>query len=287
MKRRHHFFNMYLTTTVSVMLVLLLIGLETILLLSAHDIIRQVRENVALTLVLQDSCEESELARMDNLLTVAPFCREQQYISKEDALQQHIQNLGEDPTQFLGFNPLLASYELHLVADYAQADSIEVIKSKLESFQCINRIVYQEDVVSLLDSNVESLSLVLLSVALILLFVAIALIVNTIRLHVYSKRFLINTMKLVGATPHVIKLPIIRKNILMGLVAACLALLVLAGALIYCRERLNITLLLLTPQNMAIVAGVVVVCGVLITLLASVFAANRYIRMKTDDLYYI
>ena len=287
MKKRHHFFNMYLTTTISVMLVLVLVGLETVLLLSAHDIIRQVKENVALTLVLNDDADADELARLDNLLTIAPFCREHKYVSKDEALQSHIQNLGEDPSKFLGFNPLLASYEIKLQADYAQADSIDGIKQKLRPFACINRMVYQEDVVNMLDSNVNSLSVILLCIALILLFVAIALIVNTIRLYVYSKRFLINTMKLVGATPSVIKAPIVRRNIGMGMIAALLALMLLLGALFYCKEFLNITLLLLTPQNIVIVVAAVFFAGMFITLFASLFAANKYIRMKTDDLYYI
>ena len=244
MKQRHHFFNMYLTTTISVMLVLLLIGLETVLLLSAHDIIKQVKENVALTLVLNDDADSNELERLDKLLTIAPFCREHCYISKEDALQSHIRNLGDDPSAFLGFNPLQASYELKLQAEYAQVDSISIIKDKLSSFSCIDRFVYQEDVVRMLDNNVGSISIVLLIIAVILLFVTVALIVNTIRLYVYSKRFLINTMKLVGATPHVIKVPIVRRNVLMGFIAALLALLLLAGALFYCREMLNINLLL-------------------------------------------
>lgn len=278
---------MYLTTTISVMLVLLLIGLETVLLLSAHDIIRQVKENVALTLVINDDADPDEVNRLDNLLTIAPFCREHTFVSKEAALESHVQNLGEDPSKFLGFNPLLASYEVKLQADYAQADSIKMIENKLSSFACINRMVYQEDVVKMLDSNVNSISIVLLGVALILLFVAIALIVNTIRLHVYSKRFLINTMKLIGATPHVIKAPIIRRNVAMGVIAAVLAMLLLIATLFYCKEQLNITLLLLTPKNMLILSCVVLFSGIFITLFASIFAANRYIRMRTDDLYYI
>ena len=284
---KHRFFNMYLTTTISVALVLFLIGIEAVLLIAANDLIRQVKQNVALTLVLNDNAEEDELRRIDNLLTIAPFSREHTFISKEQALQEHIEYLGEDPAEFLGFNPLQASYEVFLNADYAQSDSIATIEQTLSAFPAIKRIIYQKDVVSMLDSNVNILSSALLAAALLLLFVAVALIVNTIRLHVYSKRFLINTMQLVGATPHVIKAPIVRRNVLMGFIAGLVALFMLAAAMAYVHYYLNINLMLLTWQNILAVAAVVLLSGVVLTLLASTFATNHYIRMRTDDLYYV
>ncbi len=284
---RHRFFNMYLTTSISVALVLFLVGIETVVLISANDLIRQVKENVALTLVINDDASPDELTRIDNLLTLAPFSREHKFISKEDALREHIEYLGEDPVAFLGYNPLQASYEVYLDADYAQSDSIAAIERTLSSFPSINRIVYQKDVVSMLDNNVGIFSVALLGAALLLLFVAVALIVNTIRLYVYSKRFLINTMKLVGATPRVIKAPIVKRNVLMGFVAGLIAIGLLAAAIAYLHYNLALNLMMLTWQNIAIVSGVVLVTGILITLLASVFASNRYIRMRTNDLYYV
>lgn len=286
-KRHHHFFNMYLTTTVSVVLVLFLVGLETVLVLSAHDLIRQIKENVALTIVLNDDASADEVARLGRLLDVAPFVREYHFVGKEEALEQHIRNLGEDPAAFLGFNPLLASYDVKLNADYAHTDSISGIETRLSVFPFVNRIVYQKDMISVLDQNLGNVSIILLSIALVLLFVAVALIVNTIRLSVYSRRFIINTMKLVGATPWVIKSPVIWRNVRMGFVAGVLALLLLAGALWYCRYQLGVTLLPPEWHNMVLVAAVVLLAGLLITFVASLFAVNRYIRMKTDDLYYV
>ena len=284
---KHRFFNMYLTTTVSVALVLFLNGIEAVLLIVANDLIRQVKQNVSLTLVLNDNAEEDELRRIDNLLTIAPFSREHTFTSKDDALKEHIEYLGENPAEFLGFNPLQASYEVFLNADYAQSDSIAAIEHTLSTFPAIKRIIYQKDVVSMLDSNVNVLSFALLAAALLLLFVAVALIVNTIRLHVYSKRFLINTMQLVGATPHVIKAPIVRRNVLMGFIAGVVALCMLAAAMAYVHYYLNINLMLLTWQNILAVCVVVLLSGIFLTLLASVFATNHYIRMRTDDLYYV
>ncbi len=287
MKQRHHFFNMYLTTTISVALVLLLIGLETVFILSTRSLIEQMKESVTLTIILQEDTDSTQLKRLDNYLNIAPFISEYAYVSKENALQDHITNLGEDPSKFLGFNPLLSSYEVHLKANYTQADSITAITNKLSVFPYIHEIIYPEDVVLLLDGKINTFSIILLAVALILLTVAIALIINTIRLYVYSKRFLINTMKLVGATPFVIKAPIIRRNILMGLLAGVIALVLLAGALYYCQVHLGIIPLQLTITNISIVCVVVLLTGILITGFAALIATNKYIRMHTDDLYYV
>ncbi len=287
MKKRHVLFNMHLTTTISVALVLFLVGVETVFLLSAHDIIRRMKENVTLTLVLRDDADSVHVGRLENLLTVASFVHQYKYVSKDDALQEHIANLGEDPTAFLGVNPLQASYEVNVSAAYAQVDSIAVLQKKLEVFPCIESILYPKDMVALLDTQISRVALILLALAAVLLTIALALILNTIRLHIYSKRFLINTMKLVGATPWVIKWPIVRRNIWIGLWAAVLALAVLAGAIYYCRVYLGIILLPLTKWNIGIVCGIVLVSGIFITGFAAWIATNRYIRMKTDDLYYV
>ncbi len=287
MATRHHFFNMYLTTTISVALVLFLLGIETILMLSTHNVMRQVKENVSLTLVLNDNADSTQIARLDNLLQVASYVHTYTYISKEQALREHIANLGEDPTAFLGFNPLQAAYEVNLNASYAQADSIEMISQKLSIFPCISTISYPRDVITLLDENMGKISILLLGIAAVLLIVALALIINTIRLYIYSKRFLINTMKLVGATPWVIKRPLIGRNIWMGLVASILALCLLVGVFYYCHSQLGILMFPLTLTNIGIVCSVVVLSGIIITGFAALIASNKYIRMKTDDLYYV
>ncbi len=278
---------MYLTTTISVALVLFLVGLEAILLLSTHNLITQVKENVSLTIILKESTDSAQLARLENLLKVAPFTKEYQYISKEDALQEHITHLGEDPTTFLGFNPLRASIELNLQANHAQIDSIAQIESKLTVYPFVQEVLFRKDVVEMLGNQLDTISYILLGIAFVLLLIALALIVNTIRLHVYSKRFLINTMKLVGATPWVIKRPIVARNIGLGILAGLLSLVMLVGVVWYCYGQLAIMLFPLTWENIGIIVGVVLISGVLLTGLASIFATNKYIRMKTDDLYYI
>ena len=286
MKRRS-LFNMYFTTTISISLVLFLVGLECVVLMSAHELVRHVRENVVLTVVLNDMASQEDVARLDNLMQVAPYVNGSDYISREEALQEHIDNLGEDPQKFLGYNPLTDAFEVNLHAEYAQIDSIHVIEQSLLALPYVDKVIYQADIVKQLDRNLQEASLILLAIALALLVIALVLISNTIQLQVYSKRFLINTMRLVGATPWVIKWPFIRRNMLMGIEAACVALLMLAATYYYFVNRLGIRLFALTEQNIAIIIVAVVFVGWFITFFASLAATNRYIRMKTSKMYEI
>lgn len=286
MKRRS-LFNMYFTTTISISLVLFLVGLECVVLMSAHELVRHVRENVVLTVVLSDMASQEDVVRFDNLMQVAPYANGSDYISREEALQEHIDNLGEDPQKFLGYNPLTDAFEVNLHAEYAQIDSIHVIEQSLLALPYVDKVIYQADIVKQLDSNLQEASLILLAIALALLVIALVLISNTIQLQVYSKRFLINTMRLVGATPWVIKWPFIRRNMLMGVEAACVALLMLAATYYYFVNRLGIRLFALTEQNIAIIIVAVVFVGWFITFFASLAATNRYIRMKTSKMYEI
>ncbi len=280
-------FNMYFTTTMSISLVLFLVGLECVILMSAHELIRHVRENVVLTIVLQEETTADELARMQRVMTSAPYALDVRYISKEEALQEHIDNLGEDPQKFLGYNPLTDAFEVHLNASYVQSDSVAHIEQQLLTLPYVDEVLYQEDVLKTLDKNLGEASLMLLVICVALLVIALVLISNTIQLQVYSKRFLINTMRLVGATPWVIKWPFIRRNIFMGLEAAILACGMLALAYYYCVNRLGIMLFALNTQNIVFLVSVVVLSGLTITFLASLAATNRYIRMKTNKLYEI
>ena len=278
---------MYFTTTISVALVLFLVGMECLVLLSAHELVRHVKENVVLSVVMKDDITNEEVERTKRLLTAAPYCLDYRFISREEALQEHIANLGEDPSVFLGYNPLTDAFEMRLQAAYAHSDSITQIESGLRNLPYVDKVVYQKDVVKVLDNNLSEIALVLLVVALALLIIALVLISNTIQLQVYSKRFLINTMRLVGATPWVIKWPFIRLNIFMGIEAGGLAILLLAATYYYCQTRLGVVLFPLIWNNVVFVVATVLMIGVMITFLASLVATNRYIRMKISKMYEI
>lgn len=285
--RNRRLFNMYFITTISVALVLFLVGLEVIITLSAHELMRRFKENVVLSVVMTEDCNEEELERLGSLFNKSSYCLEYEYISKEQSLQEHIDNLGEDPEKFLGYNPLTDSYEIRLHSIYAQADSIVKIENSLETLPYVDKVVYQRDVVEVLDKHLSEAGLILALVAVALLVIALVLISNTIQLQVYSKRFLINTMRLVGATPWVIKWPLIRRNLLMGFEAGIIAVVLLSISYYYCYSHLGVLLFPLTGVNISILVVSVLVFGLLITFLASLAATNRYIRMKISKMYEI
>ncbi|MBP5641519.1 MAG: permease-like cell division protein FtsX [Paludibacteraceae bacterium] len=287
MAAKRKFFNMHLTTTISISLVLFLVGLECVLLLSAHSLLHRVKEDVAMTVIMPQDADSTAFSRMDMLLSVVPYCSSYRFISREEALNEHIRYLGEDPTEFLGYNPLSDSYEIHLKDGYVHPDSMKIIADNLKQLPYVSQVMYQKDLLEILNHNFNDLSLLLLSIALILLLISEALIINTIRLQIYSKRFIIRTMDLVGATSWMIKRPFVSRNVLMGVVASLISLVVLAGAVYYVQIRMGIVLFPWTWQNLCLIAGVVVLFSVVLTLFTSLIVCGRYIRMKEDTIYSI
>jgi len=285
--RKHHFRNSYLTAAVSVSLVLCLIGLECVLLLSAGALVTRMRENMTITAVLTQEADSAQCVRMEKVLSAGERYSGFKYVSKEQALQEHITLLGEDPSTFLGYNPLSASYEIHPTDAYSHPDSLAVLAEQLQALPYVSEVIYPRDLADLMSSNVHELSLILLIVALVLLLVSMVLIVNTIRLQIYSKRFLLNTMTLVGATSWVTRRPFVLRNMLMGFVSGLVALAVLSGVVYYVETRLGVMLFPLTWTNIAFVSAVVLCSGLLITLFASLIATGRYIRMDNNTLYEI
>ena len=285
--RKHRFRNSYLTSAISVSLVLCLIGLECILMLSAGSLITRMRENITLTAVLSRDTDSTQCARLEKFLSEEQRYSGYTYISSEQALEEHIRSLGEDPSAFLGYNPLSASYEIHPTDAYSAPDSLTMIAGEIEALPFVTEVIYPRDLADLMSSNVHEFSLILLVIALALLLVSIVLIVNTIRLQIYSKRFLINTMTLVGATSWVTRRPFVLRNMRMGFFAGLAALAVLSGVVYYVEFNVGVLLFPLTWQNILFVSVVVLCSGMLITLVASLIATGRYIRMDNNSLYEI
>jgi len=286
-KRRFNVRNIQFTSIVSMSLVLFLIGMVCLLLFIARDMGRQIKENINLSLVINDDATAAGIKRVEQYLINSPYVKSVNFISKEDALQEHIQTMGDNPAKFLGYNPLMASLEVKLHAEYAQVDSVDVIESKLKQFDIISRIAYQKDMVTLVNENVARISMMLLAIATILLLISIALINNTIRVSIYANRFLINTMKLVGATPWFIRKPYIRNGIINGLLAALLSLGLLGLLIFYIFQETDINLFALQTLTLVQVSMIVVVVGIALTTLSSYLAVGRYLRMQTNDMYFV
>lgn len=279
--------NIHLTSTISMSLVLFLVGLVFLLLFVARDMSTYVKENINLSIILDDQTGKPDEQRIEKYLTASPYAKTVEYISKADALKDHISSLGENPQEFLGYNPLKASIEVKLHEAYANNDSVGKIETKLKSFEHVNRIVYQKDVVSLVNDNVRKVSLILLGLAAILLFVSVALINNTIRLSLYSDRFLINTMKLVGATPWFIRKPYLVRSMLNGLVAAAISLFLLVAVVFFIQYEFGVSGLMMHTLSFVIVAFIVIISGILLTSVSSYFAVGKYLKMHSNDMFFI
>ena len=284
---KHRFRNSYFTAAVSVALVLCLIGLECIVLLSASSLVTRMRENITITAVLSQSADSAQCTQLEQILTSSPSCSSYTYVSREQALKEHISALGEDPSAFLGYNPLSASYEIHPTDQYSSPEKLEELTSNLSELPYVSEVIYPRDLADLMSSNVSEFSLILLVIAVVLLLVSMVLIVNTIRLQIYSQRFIINTMTLVGATSWVTRRPFVLRNMLMGFLSGLAALAILSAVVWYVEVKLGVLLFPLTWQNIAFVSVVVLCAGLLITLWASLIATGRYIRMDNNSLYEI
>ncbi|ADQ79392.1 protein of unknown function DUF214 [Paludibacter propionicigenes WB4] len=279
--------KIHLTSTISMSLVLFLVGLVFLLLFVARDMSTYVKENINLSIILDDGIRSSEVKRIEDYLKASPYAKTVEYISKADALKDHISSLGENPQDFLGYNPLKASLEVKLHALYANNDSVSVVEQKLKTFDHINRVVYQKDMVSLVNDNVKKVSLILLGLALVLLVVSVALINNTIRLSLYSNRFLINTMKLVGATPWFIRKPYMISSMINGLIASFISIFLLAGIVYFVQYQFGVSELFANYLNFIFVGIIVIISGVMLAGLSSYAAVGRYLKMRTNDMFSI
>ncbi len=285
--KKRSFKNIHFTSTISMSLVLFLIGLVSLLLFMARDMSTYVKENINLSIILNDEIGKEYAQRIEKYLTSTPYTKSVEYISKEDALKDHIASMGEDPQDFLGYNPLMASIEVKLKAEYANTDSVNMIEKKLKAFENINRVVYQKDMVSLVNENVRKVSFILLGLAIILLIVSITLINNTVQLALYSNRFLINTMKLVGATHWFIRKPYLKSSIINGLFASLISLVLLVGVVYFVQYEFGMSGLVIQPLTATFISLIVISLGILLTAVSSFFAVGRYLKMKTDELYFL
>lgn len=290
-KQKASFFNLHLTSNISIALVLFMVGLITWLLRSTTEFANQTKENMWITIMLDDSISQQDLKRLDKYLQTADFVHSTKYISKDSALQDLITLLGEDPTLLLGTNPVNATYDVKLKQSYANTNSIknEVIP-KVKAFQGVSDVICEYDIVKSVDSNVNKLMWLLTSTVLVLLFISVVLINNTIRLTIYSKRFIINTMRLVGAKDSFILAPFVRRSMINAVIGAFIGFLLLMGVIWFIQTQLNgYTNFtdMFNPRVMIPVGVVMVTVSVVINLLATMFAVNRYLRMSTDRLYFV
>lgn len=274
------------STVIGITLVLVMLGFQGFVLLNASAVERYFKENVRVELFLKRDLKEVDVMRFRKELDTEAFTRETRYVTADEAAEQLKQDLGEDFLGVLGSNPLLPSVELNVDAAYAQPDSMKWIVEHLKSDRRVQEVAYNAAVVENIDGNMAKLNLGGLIFLALLLFVAVALINNTIRLAIYSKRFLIRTMHLVGATQWFIKRPFLASGVWQGLIAAMLAVGVLTGLLQLGKQYVPDLLAFTDTATLALLFVVVVVVGLLISLASTWFAVGRYLRMDYEDLHW-
>ena len=282
------YFDMqFITSSISTTLVLLLLGLVVFFVLAAHNLSVYVKENISFSVLVSDDMKESDILKLQKRLDKEAFVKQTEYISKKQALREQTEAMGTDPQEFLGYNPFTASIEIKLHSDYANSDSIAKIEKLIKKNTNIQEVLYQKDLIDAVNDNIRNISLMLLGLAVILTFISFALINNTIRRAIYSKRFLIHTMKLVGASWTFIRRPFLRRNFWIGVLAAFIADSILWGAAYWLVSYEPELVKVITPEVMVLVSGAVLVFGVLITWLCALLSINKYLRMKASTLYYI
>lgn len=276
----------YLTSIFSISLVLLLIGIIGLLLLNAQKLSRHVKENIGFTVILNDNIREVEMIRLQKNLDALKSIKSTQYITKEQAARELQDELGEDFIAFLGYNPLLPSIEVRLFAEYANPDSIDIIEQKIMINESVKEVAYQKSLVEIVNKNIRKISLILLGFSSILLMISLTLINNTIRLSIYSKRFLIKTMQLVGATRKFVRAPFVIKSLSHAFYAIIITYLLLGGIIYLIATQIPELVILNDIDTLAILFALVMIIGFFIVWLSTLFAVNKYLRLKSDDLYY-
>ncbi len=235
---------------------------------------------------MKEGIKETEIIQLQKTLDATDYVKTTEYITKEKAAEDLTNDLGEDFISFLGYNPLLPSIDLRFKAQYANLDSLQTIENKLLKNKNVKEVLYQKSLVNLINKNLRKISLILLGFSILLLIIAIALINNTIRLSVYSKRFLIRTMQLVGATQGFIRKPFIFKSIMQGIYSAFISIVFLAGIIYFSQKEIPELINLQDINIFLILFGTVILLGIFISGLSTFFAVKKYLKMNTDRLYF-
>lgn len=285
-KLNKRIFRSYLTTTISISMVLFLIGLLGVVLINAERLANYVRENIGVTLILKDDVEEKDIADLQTALKATEFVKSVEYVDKETAAERLKKELGEDFTGFLGYNPLLSSLDVKLKAEYTNPEKLAMLERKFMEFGQIREVSFQHDIVSILNENVQKIGFILIFFSGLLLLIFFALINNTIRISIYSQRFIINTMLLVGATNSFIRTPFVRRSIKYGVIGALAANILLFVLMITYASDLSGIIDLVDFKIFGFVFFVVLVLGVFISWVSTYMAVNKFIRMKFDELFY-
>ncbi|MBO7323130.1 MAG: permease-like cell division protein FtsX [Bacteroidales bacterium] len=276
----------YFSTIISISLVLFFIGMAGLLVLNARSVSNYFKENITVSVVLSVEASEDDASQLSEQISGYPFYKDSRIISKEEGVEQMKQMLGEDFLDVFEVNPIPVSLELQVAADYISTDSLARVEYVLSQYPVVEDVVYQQSMVELLNSNLERIGYVIGCFTLLLMFVSTVLINNTVRLNIYAKRFVIHTMRLVGATKFFISRPFLGQAFFQGLIAGLIANVYLLVTLYIIRNEFNQLFTLLEPSALGLLIVLVVAVGVLICVVSTGFVVRSMISLNKDELYY-
>ncbi|WP_281323165.1 cell division protein FtsX [Flavobacterium aestivum] len=283
--QKRRLISSYFSVVLSVFLVLFLLGILGLFIINSKKLADDFREKIAMTVFFKKEANDTILKAFGQELKTTKFSKNFVYVSKEQAAKEHSDIIGEDFVTFLGENPLQNSYDIHLKADYVVRDSIAKIESRLRKNPMVSDIVYDKQLVNLVNDNIKKVSMWILIISAFLTIIAVLLINSSLRLSIHSNRFIIKTMQMVGATKAFIRKPFVMRSIKLGMIGAGLAILALLGVLIYLENSFPELGILEEKLLIALVLIAVFGLGVLITWLSTYFATQRFLNLRTDDLY--
>ena len=291
MSKGHHtpkvLSTQFITSLISTSLVLILLGTIVLFVLSARNLSSYVRENINITILLNDDISQSDIKWFRENLEKKDYVKSVKYISKERALHEQCNEMGTDPSEFLGYNPFTASFEVKLKAQYANAENVHQIINQIKTTHKVMDVVYQKELMDSVNYNIRKLSIVLLIIAALFTYISFALINNTVRLTIFSRRFIINTMKLVGASWGFIRKPFLDSAFILAVISAIVADGVIIGGLFWLMNY-EPEISQVIDINVMVITGVAVLgFGILITYLCTFFSLSRYLRMSSNELYHI
>jgi cell division transport system permease protein len=275
----------YLTSLISITLVLFVVGMLGVVIIYARKISEYVRESINVSVVLKDDARDVDIRLLQKTLDAANFVKATEYVSKDKAAEELKEDLGEDFLSVLGYNPLSSSIDIYLQSAYLQEDSLQIIEEQLNANPLVKEVVYRKSLLEVINQNLKRIGLIITMFGLLLLAIALALINNTIRLSLFSRRFLIRTMQLVGASRSFIRKPIILRGIFMGFTGGVLAVGMLIAMLYYLYREFRDLYIINDPRLLGLLLVLIICIGIILNWISTYFIVNRYLKMDEDQLY--
>ncbi|MBP5479675.1 MAG: ABC transporter permease [Bacteroidaceae bacterium] len=286
-KSSHLVGTQFVTTTISTTLVLVMLGTIVLFMLTARNLSNYVRENITVQVLISDDLNNEQISKLQKQFKKAKYVKSIDYVSREDAVKEVSEEMGTDPTEFLGYNPFTASFEIKVNAEYGNPDSLRHVAYDIKKNQAVVDVTYPKDFVKSLNENIQKVSIILLIIAALFSYISFALINNTVRLTIFSRRFIINTMKLVGASWGFIRRPFLKQGMVLGLTSAVIADAVIFLGVNRVQAFEPALASIIDMEVFAIVSAAVFAFGIIITLVCIYASLNKFLRMSSNDLYYV